>query len=176
MEKKIGIHFKACWNSWKSDNIENVQILWRTANYKKTSYKILNIRVLLKIGCPDTFKARLRPYRKKAIDQRKTPMVPFVGFLFGWNVVLTSATFFHYEERNKFIVALIILMYRCRTFIEIMNSHIVMVINEISIDKKLGFFFLLYHLPFTRIFLFTNNNRGKISFPFLGRMLLFKSS
>lgn len=151
-------------------------ILHITKKKNENPINNLYIRVLLKIGCPDTFKARLPPYRKKAIDQRKTPMVPFVGFLFGWNVVLTSATFFHYEERNKFIVAVIILMYRCKTFIEVMNSHIVMVINEISIDKKSRVFFLLYHLPFTRIFLFTNNNRGKISFPFLGCMLLFKSS
>lgn len=133
------------------DNIENVRILWHTAYYKKNKNKNpinnLYIRVLLKIGCPDTFKARLRPYRKKAIDQRKTPMVPFVGFLFGWDVVLTSAAFFHYEERNKFIVAVIILMYRCKTFIEVINSHIVMVINEISIDKKSRFFF--FALPFT---------------------------
>lgn len=134
------------------DNIENVRILWHTAYYKKIKNKNpinnLYIRVLLKIGCPDTFKARLRPYRKETpIYQRKTPMVPFVGFLFGWNVVLTSATFFYYEERNKFIVAVIILMYRCKTFIEVMNSHIVMVINEKSIDKKSRFFF--FALPFT---------------------------
>lgn len=139
------------------DNIENVRILWHTAYYQKKNKNPINnlyIRVLLKIGCPDTFKARLRPYRKKAIDQRKTPMVPFVGFLFGWNVVSTSATFFHYEERNKFIVAVIILMYRCKTFIEVMNSHIVMVINEISIDKKSRVFFLCFTIYRLHVYFF----------------------
>lgn len=125
MKKKLGYILK------RAEIHENLTTLKMCRFYgvlqitKKHPINILNIRVLLKIGCPDTFKARLRPHRTPPppIYQRKTPTVPFVGFLFGWNVILTSATFFHYEERNKFIVAVIILMYRCKTFIEIMNSH-----------------------------------------------------
>lgn len=141
--KRAEIH-ENLWQHWKCADFMAYCILQKIKN--KNPINNLYIRVLLK-RLSRYFQSTSSPIQKKAIDQRKTPMVPFVGFLFGWNVVLTSATFFHYEERNKFIVAVIILMYRCRTFIEIMNSHIVMVINEISIDKKNRFFF--FALPFT---------------------------
>lgn len=139
------------------DNIENVRIYKYyilQKNKNKNPINNLYIRVLLK-RLSRYFQSTSSPIqKKKAIDQRKTPMVPFVGFLFGWNVVLTSATFFHYEERNKFIVAVIILMHRCKTFIEVMNSHIVMVINEISIDKKSRFFFFCFTIYRLHVYFF----------------------
>lgn len=76
MKKKIGIHFKACWNSWKFVTTLKMcgfyGILHITKKIKnKNPINNLYIRVLLKIGCPDTFKARLRPYRKKSHWSKK---------------------------------------------------------------------------------------------------------
>lgn len=94
--KRVEIHENLC--------IENVRFFgffFQTTYCKIHPINILYIRVLLKIGCPDTSKHVFAHTEKAFINlckiattyQTKTPTVPFTGFLFGWNVVLTFATF-----------------------------------------------------------------------------------
>lgn len=123
-------------------------------NKNKNPINNLYIRVLLK-RLSRYFQSTSSPIqKKKPLIKERRQWCHLQGSCLAETSFLLLPLFFHYEERNKSIVAVIILMYRCKTFIEVMNSHIVMVINEISIDKKSRFFFFCFTIYRLHVYFF----------------------